>query len=164
MWQIFQNIPDCFGSFRNSSVCFGCFDMCRFETPKQTENLFFWFHETNRNKRETDLVSVRTEIFFSFRGHPSSCAQQAVWCSKWDIYNSNTFPAQWSAWTVLDSPLMKAYWNHHSMGNQIFTHKRWVKVLFIFLVVTAYVLNIVKSWNLPLGQNHQQHLHLVGGK
>jgi hypothetical protein len=30
----------------------------RFETPKQTENFFFWFHETNRNKRETDLVSV----------------------------------------------------------------------------------------------------------
>jgi hypothetical protein len=30
----------------------------RFETPKQTEVFSFWFHETNRNKRETDLVSV----------------------------------------------------------------------------------------------------------
>ncbi len=30
----------------------------RFETPKQTEIFCFWFHETNRNKRETDLVSV----------------------------------------------------------------------------------------------------------
>ncbi len=30
----------------------------RFETPKQTERFSFWFHETNRNKRETDLVSV----------------------------------------------------------------------------------------------------------
>jgi hypothetical protein len=30
----------------------------RFETPKQTEIFSFWFHETNRNKRETDLVSV----------------------------------------------------------------------------------------------------------
>jgi hypothetical protein len=30
----------------------------RFETPKQTKNFCFWFHETNRNKRETDLVSV----------------------------------------------------------------------------------------------------------
>ena len=30
----------------------------RFETPKQTEIFWFWFHETNRNKPETDLVSV----------------------------------------------------------------------------------------------------------
>jgi hypothetical protein len=29
----------------------------RFEKPKQTETFCFWFHETNRNKRETDLVS-----------------------------------------------------------------------------------------------------------
>ncbi len=27
-------------------------------TPKQTEFFSFWFHVTNRNKRETDLVSV----------------------------------------------------------------------------------------------------------
>jgi hypothetical protein len=44
----------------------------RFETPKQTEIFSFWFYETNRNKCETDLVSVRTEIYFClFRGHPS---------------------------------------------------------------------------------------------
>ncbi len=30
----------------------------RFETPKQTKIFCFWFHKTNRNKRETDLVSV----------------------------------------------------------------------------------------------------------
>ncbi len=30
----------------------------RFETPKQTETFCYWFHETNRNKRETDLVYV----------------------------------------------------------------------------------------------------------
>jgi hypothetical protein len=30
----------------------------RFETPKQTEIFSFWFHETNRNKPKTDLVSV----------------------------------------------------------------------------------------------------------
>ncbi len=30
----------------------------RFETPKQTEIFSFWFQETNRNKCETDLVSV----------------------------------------------------------------------------------------------------------
>jgi hypothetical protein len=29
-----------------------------FETPKQTAIFCFWFHETNRNKHETDLVSV----------------------------------------------------------------------------------------------------------
>jgi hypothetical protein len=48
----------------------------RFETPKQTEIFCFWFNETNRNKRETNLVSVcfgsNRNLFFLFRGHPSS--------------------------------------------------------------------------------------------
>jgi hypothetical protein len=47
----------------------------RFETPKQTEMFSFWFHETNRNKPETVLVSVcfgsNRNIFCLFRGHPS---------------------------------------------------------------------------------------------
>ncbi len=49
-----------------------CLFWYRFETPKQTKFFSFWFHEKNWNKRETDLVSVRTEIYFClFRGHPS---------------------------------------------------------------------------------------------
>jgi hypothetical protein len=28
----------------------------RFETPKQTKKFCFWFHETNRNTTETNLV------------------------------------------------------------------------------------------------------------
>ncbi len=55
----------CFGLIRNSSFLFQLFQY-RFETPKQTKNFSFWFHETNRNTTETDLVSVRTEIFFRF--------------------------------------------------------------------------------------------------
>ena len=49
-----------FGLFRFVSKQFCLFRLFRygFETPKQTEILCFWFHETNRNKRETDLVSV----------------------------------------------------------------------------------------------------------
>jgi hypothetical protein len=59
-----------FRKFRVVSVCFGLFrfvmkQFClfrlfryRFKTPKQTEIICFWFHETNQNKRETDLVSV----------------------------------------------------------------------------------------------------------
>jgi hypothetical protein len=54
----FMVVPVCFGLLQNRSVGFGCFDICRFETPKQTEIFCFWFHETNRNKPETDLVSV----------------------------------------------------------------------------------------------------------
>ncbi len=54
----------------NFQKIYGCF-----ETPKQTKIFCFWFHETNQNKPETDLVSVvsdRTEIYFCmFRGHPS---------------------------------------------------------------------------------------------
>ena len=47
----------CFGLFRNSSVCFGCFDIGLKHRNKQ-KYFCFLFHETNRNKRETDLVLV----------------------------------------------------------------------------------------------------------
>ncbi len=50
----------------------------RFETPKQTEIFCFWFQESNRNKRKTDLVSVcfgsNRNYFCLFRGHPSPVA------------------------------------------------------------------------------------------
>jgi hypothetical protein len=66
-----KKFPDCFGSFRNSSVCFGCFDK---GSKHRNKPKFFlcWFHETNRNKRETDLVSVcfgsnRKILFFISR-------------------------------------------------------------------------------------------------
>jgi hypothetical protein len=38
------------GLFRNSSVCFGCFDMDpkHRNEPKQTEKIIYWFRETNR--------------------------------------------------------------------------------------------------------------------
>ncbi len=59
-WEIFSSClyrPDCFGSFRTSSVCFGCFDIG--SKHRNKPKIFLcWFHETNRNKRETDLVSV----------------------------------------------------------------------------------------------------------
>ncbi len=49
-----------FGLFRFVTKQFCLFRLFRyrFETPKQTEIFSFWFHETNRNKREPDLVSV----------------------------------------------------------------------------------------------------------
>jgi hypothetical protein len=43
--------------FVTKQICLFRLFLCRFETPKQTE-IFFWFHETNQNKRETALVSV----------------------------------------------------------------------------------------------------------
>ncbi len=70
---IFGYFSENLGLFRFVTKLFCLFRLFRyrFETPKQTENFSFWFHETNRNKRETDLVSVRTEIYFClFRGHP----------------------------------------------------------------------------------------------
>ncbi len=43
--------------------------------PKQTETFCFWFHETNQNTTETDLVSVcfglNWNFLFFFRGHAS---------------------------------------------------------------------------------------------
>jgi hypothetical protein len=78
---IFQKIKGCFGSFRfvTKQICLFRLFRYRFETLKQTEFFSFWFHETNRNKRETNakqilfrFVSVRTEIYFCLiRGHPS---------------------------------------------------------------------------------------------
>ncbi len=54
------SVENLFGLFRFVSKQFCLFRLFRyrFETPKQTEIVCFWFHETNRNKRETDLVSV----------------------------------------------------------------------------------------------------------
>jgi hypothetical protein len=44
--------------FDAKQICLFRLFRYRFETPKQTEMFCFWFHETNRNKRETNLVSV----------------------------------------------------------------------------------------------------------
>jgi hypothetical protein len=68
---LFRFVSACFGLLRNSSVCFGSFDIGSKHRNKP-EIFCFWFHETNRSKCETDLVSVRTEIYFClFRGHPT---------------------------------------------------------------------------------------------
>ncbi len=44
--------------FVTKQICLFRLFRYRFKTPKQTEFFSFWFHETNRNKRETDLVLV----------------------------------------------------------------------------------------------------------
>jgi hypothetical protein len=71
--RIFRYFSETSGLFRFVSKQFCLFRLFRyrFETPKQTEKKFFWFHETNGNKRETDLVSVcfgsnRKLFFFHF--------------------------------------------------------------------------------------------------
>jgi hypothetical protein len=56
----------CFGWFRNSSDCFNRFDICRFETPKQTEIFWFGFHETNRNRSCFGLFRFEPKFFFCF--------------------------------------------------------------------------------------------------
>ena len=71
---IFQKIPDCFGSFRNSSVCFGCFDIGSKHRNKPKKICFGFTKQTETNAKQIlfRFVSVRTEtFFFSFRGHPS---------------------------------------------------------------------------------------------
>jgi hypothetical protein len=54
------SVENLFGLFRFVSKQFCLFRLFRyrFETPKQTKYFYFWYHETNRNKGETDLVSV----------------------------------------------------------------------------------------------------------
>ena len=70
---IFQKFLDCFSSFRNSSVCFGCFDKRSKHRNKPTFSVFGFTKQTETQPTQIlfRFVSVRTEnIFFSFRGHP----------------------------------------------------------------------------------------------
>ncbi len=72
----FKVVSVCFALFRNCSVCFNCFDIGSKHRNKlkQTEFFCFWFHDTNRNKTETDLASVcfcsNQNFFCLFRRHP----------------------------------------------------------------------------------------------
>jgi hypothetical protein len=65
----FRKFRGFLGLFRNSAVCFGCFDigLKHRNKTKQTEFFRFWFHETNETKPKQILlrfVSVLIEIFF----------------------------------------------------------------------------------------------------
>ncbi len=92
IWEFFRKLR--LFRFVTKQICLFRLFQYRFETPKQTEFFSFWFHETNRKKRETDLVSVQTEIYFClFRGHPKHnyvalihkysriAAQLCLWCT-----------------------------------------------------------------------------------
>ncbi len=75
---IFWHFSENLGLFRFVSVWFKTvlFVLVVSIKVRNTEtyrNCSSWFHETNRNTAETDLVSVcfnSNRIFFSFRGHP----------------------------------------------------------------------------------------------
>ncbi len=72
-WYFSENL----GLFRSVSKPFCLFRLFwyRLELSKQTEIFCFWFHESNRNTSETDLVSVffgsNPICFCLFRGHPT---------------------------------------------------------------------------------------------
>ncbi len=63
---IFGQFSENFGLFRFVAKQFCLFRLFwyRFETPKQTEFFYFWFHETNQNKRETDLFRFEPKFIF----------------------------------------------------------------------------------------------------
>ncbi len=83
---------DCFGSFRNSSVCFGCFDTGSKHRNKPKKKIFGFTKQTETNAKQIlfRFVSVRTEkFFFSFRGHPSFSSPIAAYdksCSENRLY------------------------------------------------------------------------------
>ncbi len=69
----------CFGLLRNSSVCFGCFDIGSKHRNKPKFFIFGFTKQTETNAKQIlfRFVSVRTEIYFClFRGHPSPRQQQ----------------------------------------------------------------------------------------
>ncbi len=66
-----------FGFLRNSSVCFGCFDIGSKQRNEPKLFIFGFTKQTETNTKQMlfRFVSVRTEIYFClFRGHPTSKA------------------------------------------------------------------------------------------
>jgi hypothetical protein len=73
----FRVVSVCFGLLRNSSVCFGCFDIGSKHRNKPKFLVFGFTKQTETNAKQIlfRFVSVRTEIYFClFRGHPNSGA------------------------------------------------------------------------------------------
>jgi hypothetical protein len=88
-WYFYENLV----LFRFVSKQFCLFRLFRYIGLKHRNKpkfVCFWFHETNRNTTETDLVSVcfgsNRNIFFLLRGHPTSALQIfqlfSVWSEK----------------------------------------------------------------------------------
>ncbi len=70
---LFQFVLVCFGLLRNSSVCFGCFDIGSKHRNKPKLLVFGFTKQTKTNAKQIlfRFVSVWTEIYFClFRGHP----------------------------------------------------------------------------------------------
>ncbi len=68
----FRVVLVCFGLLRNSSVCFGCFDIGSKHRNKPKYLVFAFTKQTETNAKQIlfRFVSVRTEIYFYlFRGH-----------------------------------------------------------------------------------------------
>jgi hypothetical protein len=70
----FRVVSVCFGLLRNSSICFGCFDIGSKHRNKPKFLVFGFTKQTETNAKQIlfRFVSVRTEIYFClFRGHPT---------------------------------------------------------------------------------------------
>ncbi len=71
----FRVVSFCYGLLRNSSVCFGCFDIGSKHRNKPKFFVFGFTKQTETNAKQIlfRFVSVRTEIYFCLlRGHPLS--------------------------------------------------------------------------------------------
>jgi hypothetical protein len=69
----FRVVSVCFCLLRNSSVCFGCFDIDSKHRNKPKYFVFGFTKQTETNAKQIlfRFVSVRTEIYFClFQGHP----------------------------------------------------------------------------------------------
>ncbi len=73
--------------FVTKQICLFRLFRYRFETPKQIEFFSFWFQEPNRNKRETDLVSVcfgSNRNLFLFVSRTPSFITMFIWNLMWN--------------------------------------------------------------------------------
>ena len=76
----FRVVSVCFGLIRNSSICFGCFDIGSNHRNKPKLFVIGFTKQTETNAKQIlfRFVSVRTENYFClFRGHPNWKGKQS---------------------------------------------------------------------------------------
>jgi hypothetical protein len=91
----FRVVSVCFGLLRNSSVCFGCFDIGSKHRNKPKLFAFGFTKQTETNAKQIlfRFVSVRTEIYFClFRGHPNPPHCPLRGLAPWRIKWSSSWP------------------------------------------------------------------------
>ena len=86
----FRVVSFCFCFLRNSSVCFGCFDICSKYRNKPKIFAYGFTKQTETNAKQILFRFFRFEpkhFFLSFRGHPSTSPLSLRLARFWALYS-----------------------------------------------------------------------------